>query len=105
MLTYLIRRLLYVIPILLGVMVVTFALFFVVQSPAGMARNVLGKRATPQNVEAWLAKRGYDKPLFFNTRPGAKLFDSIFFNQVLQFATFDLGKSDTTEREIIKTFK
>jgi peptide/nickel transport system permease protein len=104
MLTYIIRRLLYVIPILLGVMVVTFALFFVVQSPTGMARNVLGKRATPQNVAAWMEKRGYDKPLFFNTRPDAKLFDSIFFNQMRQFATFDLGKSDTTEREIKKTF-
>jgi peptide/nickel transport system permease protein len=105
MLTYLIRRLLYVIPILIGVMVVTFALFFVVQSPTGMARNVLGKRATPQNVAAWLEKRGYDKPLFFNTRPDGKLFDSIFFNQMRQFATFDLGKSDTTDRDIEKTFK
>ena len=105
MLTFLIRRLLYVIPIVFGVMVITFTLFFLLQSPETMARNVLGKRANPQNVQVWLAKRGYDKPLFLNTRKGEGLFDSIFFNQMRQFLTFDLGKSDTTEREIKQVFK
>lgn len=105
MFSYIVRRLLYVVPILFGVMLVTFALFFVVQSPQSMARNVLGKRATPHNVEAWLQKRGYDKPVFFNTEPGGKLFDSVFWNQMRQFATLGLGKSDTNERPIAETFK
>ncbi len=105
MLAYLVRRLLYVVPILFGVMVLTFALFFVMQSPESMARNVLGKRANPQNVQQWLEKRGYDKPLFFNTQPEGQLFDSIFWNQMRRFATLDLGKSDTTEREISQVFR
>jgi peptide/nickel transport system permease protein len=105
MLNYIIRRLLYVVPIVIGVMLVTFFLFFVVQSPERMAANVLGKRADPQTVETWLANRGYDKPLFFNTRSGGKLFDSIFFNEMRKFATFDLGKSDVTGREISTVFK
>ncbi|MHA3770913.1 ABC transporter permease [Verrucomicrobiota bacterium sgz303538] len=100
MFNYIVRRLLYVIPIVFGVMLVTFILFFVLQSPETMARNVLGKRANPQNVQTWLHQRGYDKPLFFNTRPGEKVFDSIFFNQMKSFATFDLGTSDVTGREL-----
>ncbi len=105
MFSYIVRRLLYVIPIVLGVMLVTFLLFFVLQSPEAMARNVLGKRANPQNIEAWLHERGYDKPRFLNTRPGEPLFDSIFFNQMKKFATFDLGKSDVTGRDIAADFK
>lgn len=105
MFNYIIRRLLYVVPILLGVMVVTFVLFFLIQKPETMARNVLGKRATPHNIEVWLHKRGYDKPLFLNNRPGEKLFDSIFWNKMRQFAVLDLGKSDTTERPISEVFR
>lgn len=100
MFSYIVRRLLYVIPIVFGVMLVTFILFFVLQSPDTMAKNQLGKLATPHNVEVWKHERGYDKPLYFNRRPGEKLFDSIFFNQMKGFLTFDLGKSDTTRRDL-----
>ena len=45
---YIIRRLLYAIPILIGVNIITFTLFFVVNSPDDMARVHLGvKRVTP----------------------------------------------------------
>lgn len=48
MLRYLIRRLLYAVPILIGVNLITFALFFMVNSPDDMARMQLGvKRVTP----------------------------------------------------------
>ena len=67
MFNYLIRRLLYSPLIIFGVMLLTFVIFFVVQKPEQMARGILGKRATPANTYAWLHKRGYDKPLFFNT--------------------------------------
>ncbi|MDH5535156.1 MAG: ABC transporter permease, partial [Betaproteobacteria bacterium] len=42
MIAYIIRRLFYAIPILIGVNVLTFALFFVVNSPDDMARVHLG---------------------------------------------------------------
>lgn len=49
MLAYIIRRLLYAIPILVGVNLFTFALFFVVNTPDDMARMQLGvKRVTPR---------------------------------------------------------
>ena len=48
MIAYVIRRILYAIPILLGVNVITFVLFFVVNSPDDMARLHLGtKHVTP----------------------------------------------------------
>jgi peptide/nickel transport system permease protein len=49
MLAYIIRRALYAIPILIGVNLITFALFFVVNTPDDMARMQLGtKRVTPR---------------------------------------------------------
>ena len=105
MLSYIIRRLLYAIPIVIGVMVITFFLFFVVQSPYTMAKRVLGPKATEQAVQDWLVNRGYDKPTFLNTAKDAKLFDSLFFNQMAKLATFDLGKSDVTGRSLATLFK
>jgi peptide/nickel transport system permease protein len=51
MLTYLIRRVLHAIPILIGVNLLTFTLFFMVTTPDDMARVHLGgKYATPQSI-------------------------------------------------------
>jgi peptide/nickel transport system permease protein len=56
MLAYIVRRLLYAIPILIGVNLITFALFFVVNTPDDMARMQLGvKRVTPEAIEKWKA--------------------------------------------------
>ena len=53
MIGYIIRRALYAIPILVGVNVLTFLLFFVINSPDDMARMNLGmKRVTPEAVES-----------------------------------------------------
>ena len=105
MFSYLLRRLLYAVPIVFGVMLLTFVLFFVLQSPETMARNVLGKRATPQSMAAWLHERGYDKPRFINTQPGAKLHDSIFVHELVKLATFDLGVSDVTKESLGEKFR
>ena len=42
--SYLLRRVLYAFPILLGVNIITFFLFFVVNSPDDMARMHLGNK-------------------------------------------------------------
>ncbi|HRH72848.1 MAG TPA: ABC transporter permease, partial [Zoogloea sp.] len=64
MFAYIVRRLLYAPLILLGVNLLTFALFFVVNTPEDMARMQLGaKRVTPEAIERWKVERGYDKPL------------------------------------------
>lgn len=104
MFAYILRRLLYSVPIVFGVMLITFVLFFVVQSPNAMARRVLGPKATPQAVENWLHNRGYDKPLIVNTKPGEPVYDSLFFNQMRRLAAFDLGTSDVTGRPLKQVF-
>ncbi len=97
MLAYIIRRLLYAIPILIGVNLLTFALFFMVNSPDQMALVQLGdKHVDPQAVEQWKAQRGYDKPLFINDREDSDglLTDTIFFDKSLRLFALEFGKSD-----------
>ena len=54
MIAYIIRRILYAIPILIGVNVITFVLFFVVNTPEDMARLHLGERHVTQDaIEKW----------------------------------------------------
>ena len=67
MISYIIRRALYAIPILVGVNIITFLLFFVVNTPDDMARMFLGqKHVTEAQVEDWKTERGYHHPLFYN---------------------------------------
>jgi peptide/nickel transport system permease protein len=97
MIAYLIRRVLYALPILAGVNLLTFALFFVVNTPDDMARMQLGiKRVTPDAIEKWKQQRGYDKPLFFNkTEEGAhKITDTIFWQKSASMFALDFGYSD-----------
>ena len=107
MAAYIFRRLLYAIPILIGVNLITFALFFVVNSPDDMARVQLGvKRVTPEAIARWKAERGYDKPLMFNAdaRCAARILDvatcqekftqTIFFQKSIKLFAFDFGRSD-----------
>ena len=44
MFAYIVRRVLYAIPILIGVNLITFALFFIVNTPDDMARMQLGAK-------------------------------------------------------------
>jgi len=97
-LAYIVRRLLYAVPILIGVNLLTFALFFVVNTPDDMARMQLGvKRVTPEAIEKWKVERGYDKPLLWNAAaPGAdKVTKTIFFDRSVQLFRFNFGSSDS----------
>ena len=97
MIAYLIRRILYAIPILIGVNLLTFALFFVVNTPDDMARMQLGiKRVTPEAIERWKQQRGYDKPLLFNAAAdgAGKATDTIFWQKSASMFVFDFGYSD-----------
>ena len=97
MFAYIVRRIAYAIPILIGVNLLTFYLFFVVNSPDDMARMHLGmKRVTPEAVEKWKIDHGYDKPLLFNEASVGveKVTDTIFFEKSVRLFVFDFGHSD-----------
>lgn len=90
MLRYVIRRLLYAIPVLLGVLMVTFLLFFVVTPREQMARrNISAKNPTPAQIEDWLTTHGYDKPL-----------PELFRKHATELMLFRFGKSDTSGEPI-----
>ncbi|MHB1516222.1 MAG: ABC transporter permease [Acidiferrobacteraceae bacterium] len=97
MIRYIIRRALYAIPILFGVNLLTFVLFFVVNSPNDMARFHLGfKRVTPQAIVQWKHNHGYDKPMLFNDRAKGvqKITQTVFFQRSMKLFVFDFGRSD-----------
>jgi peptide/nickel transport system permease protein len=97
MIAYLIRRILYSLPILVGVNLLTFALFFVVNTPDDMARMQLGiKRVTPDAIEKWKQQRGYDKPLLLNSAASGtdKITGTIFWQKSASMFVLDFGYSD-----------
>lgn len=98
MLTYLLRRIAYGVLILFSVNLLTFVLFFAVNTPDDMARlNLGGRRVTADAIESWKAARRLDKPLFFNgEKEGAeKLTDTIFFEKSVPLLALDFGRSDS----------
>jgi peptide/nickel transport system permease protein len=106
-LAYIIRRVLYAIPILIGVNLITFGLFFVVNTPDDMARMQLGtRRVTPDAIEKWKAEQGYDKPLLWNSRDAGvnKVTNTIFYERSVRLFAFDFGLSDD-KRDIATEIK
>lgn len=97
MFAYIVRRVLYAIPILVGVNLITFALFFVVNTPDDMARMQLGaKRVTPEAIQKWKAERGYDRPLLWNAQaPGlGAVTQTIFFDKSVKLFAFEFGQAE-----------
>lgn len=97
MIRYFLRRVLYAVPILIGVNLITFFLFFVVNTPDNMARIHLGvKHVTAEAIEQWKAEHGYDKPLFLNPRQSGlrALTDTLFVDRSIRLFAFDFGRAD-----------
>ncbi|CAM3417306.1 ABC transporter permease [Parendozoicomonas haliclonae] len=97
MFAYIIRRLLYAIPILVGVNLITFVLFFVVNSPEDVARAHLGEKyVTPQAIENWVHEKGYNHPLMYNADADGlnRITDTIFYQKSLKLFTLDFGQAD-----------
>jgi peptide/nickel transport system permease protein len=95
---YIIRRTLYAVPILIGVNLLTFVLFFMVNTPDDIARSQLGdRRVTAQSIDAWKRSHGYHKPMMYNAQAHgtAKFTDTIFFDKSLRLFLFDFGRSDS----------
>jgi peptide/nickel transport system permease protein len=67
MLAYITRRVLYSVPILVCVNLITFFLFFYVNTPDDVAHSVLGaKYGNPANVYTWKREHQYHLPTFLN---------------------------------------
>lgn len=98
MIKYIFKRIIYAIPILIGVNLLTFTLFFVVNSPDEVARLHLGnKRVTQEQITSWNEERGYNNPLFYNSsESGLNSFkETIFYEKSFKLFLFDFGMSDS----------
>lgn len=94
---YIIRRVLYAIPILVTINIITFLLFFQVNTPDDVARFQLGiKNVTPESIERWKKERGYDLPPFYNSEEsGAKaISQTLFFQKSIRLFMFKFGNAD-----------
>ena len=103
MIAYLIRRLLYAVPIVVGVVVLTFVLFFQVYKPEVMARRILGEKAAkPEAIAKWLREHNYDLPDFHNPNETGwrQVTSTLFYQKCARLLVFDMGRSDKTDRDI-----
>lgn len=94
---YLLRRLLYALPILIGINLITFALFFVVNSPEDMARLHLGEKyVTTDAIEQWKKQHAYDLPLFYNQKVNGlkQITETLFYRKSVGLLVFHFGLSD-----------
>lgn len=93
MLRYIIRRILYAVPILIGVSLLTFILFYASASPEQIARrNLSAKNPTHEQIVEWEKQHGYDRPL-----------PEQFVKHMKQLLLLQFGKSDSLGSEDIWT--
>jgi peptide/nickel transport system permease protein len=98
MTAYLLRRLGYALLVLVGVNLLTFFLFFTVNTPDDMARlNIGGKRVTQEQIDKWKAQRGYDRPLYWNAEGEGitKLTDTVLWERSVSLMALQFGRSDS----------
>ena len=98
MTAYLVRRLWYALAVLIGVNLLTFFLFFTVNTPDDMARlNIGGKRVTQEQIDKWKAQRGYDRPLYWNAAESGtgKLTRTVLWERSVSLLALQFGRSDS----------
>jgi peptide/nickel transport system permease protein len=62
MTAYILRRLVQSVIVIIGVTIIVFILIHLL--PGGPARAILGPRASPQLVQAFISQNGYNKPIY-----------------------------------------
>ncbi len=90
MATYIIRKLLYSILVLIGVITVTFSLMYVI--PGDPARLMLGQRADIASIDAVRKQLGLDDPLYVQ-----------YGRFMLKAVQGDLGRSYSSNRDVLTT--
>ena len=96
--SYILRRLGHGVLILIGVNLLTFLLFFTVNTPDDMARlNIGGKRVTQTQIDKWKSERGYDKPLYWNAQAAgtAQATRTVLWERSVSLMLLDFGRSDS----------
>lgn len=103
MFSYIVRRLLYTPLIVVGVLIVTFLLFRVVQGD--VSAEYAGRSASAETVAEIRKELGFDKPLFINTEAAGErgvlaVFDSQFFHHFKNAVTLEFGRSRVSKQKV-----
>jgi peptide/nickel transport system permease protein len=91
-LRYVVRRLLLLVPILIGLSILVF--LWVRALPGGPAQSLLGERATPERIAAFRHQYGLDKPVYEQ-----------YFAYVREIGEAHFGYSISTRRKVITEFR
>jgi peptide/nickel transport system permease protein len=91
MLRFVVRRLLLLVPILLGLSILIFC--WIRALPGSPAYSLLGERATPELVQAYQERYGFDKPLPVQ-----------YWDYLKSTVSGDLGTSIATHRSVVSEF-
>jgi len=94
MLSYIVRRLGYGLVIVIGVLFLLFALFFLYAEPEDVARRAVGEKAPPEVLQQWIAQHGYDRPRHLQLA-----------DHYRSMLTFDFGRSDMDEVPIARRLR
>ena len=78
MLKYILKRIVQMVPTVVGVILLTFALFNIV--PNDLAAIALGKNVTLEMLDGFDEQRGLNKPLFFGTRAKSRAYEDHDFS-------------------------
>jgi len=100
MIAYIFRRFLYAIPILIGVNLITFGLFFVVNTPEDMARMQLGAKARDAGCDREVEGRARLRPalLWNGAKAGVGAHRDDLFQKSAKLFAFDFGNADDGRR-------
>jgi peptide/nickel transport system permease protein len=91
MLRFVVRRLLLLIPILIGLSLLVF--FWIRALPGTPATSLLGERATPESIEAINEQLGLNKPVYVQ-----------YFDYLGSVVRLDFGDSVTSRRPVTEEF-
>ena len=101
MVVYIVRRLLYGVLTVFGVLFLLFVLFFGVTDTDDIARKALGERAPPSAYAQWKRNRGYDRPMVLNGKfvafDSRRYSETLLFDHYRRMLTFDFGRSDADD--------
>ncbi len=97
MLAFVIRRLIYGVGVVLGVLLFLFVLFFGAVEPEDMARQAIGEKAPPEAITQWIENHGYDRPLLWNADDPT---DTLLVSHFRSMLGFDFGRSDVDDVRI-----
>jgi peptide/nickel transport system permease protein len=100
--TWLVRRLLWGVATVLGVLLFLFVLFFATADPEDIAKRALGEKAPPEAVAQWIANHGYDRPRVWNP---ADPLDTMLVEHFRRMLTFDFGRSDADDVPIAQRLR